>query len=235
MKVLITKTTWIKSSPVQSIKLSSHQKQLLEKGKTIEDITGDEPAGTHVKIIHKNNSSLRYLFREHIEIEGTEPNNQPKDEPEEPETKISDKLRGRPIRVPELGVVYLGEAIIEGGHFSWAEATKNGKRIPASDAIIKKILETAVALEKIREQFNDRPITINSWYRDPETNRRVGGSSRSRHMSGDAVDFVIKDIPPKTVNAMLARSWGSKGGLASASCFTHIDLRGYRARWTYGF
>ena len=26
---------------------------------------------------------------------------------------------------------------------------------------------------------------------------------------------------------------GQKGGLASATSFTHIDVRGYRARWSY--
>jgi hypothetical protein len=52
---------------------------------------------------------------------------------------------------------------------------------------------------------------------------------------GDAVDFVIPGYHPYDVFAELNGWWGSKGGLASATVFTHIDARGYRARWSYGF
>ncbi len=86
-----------------------------------------------------------------------------------------------------------------------------------------------------RAYFGGKPIQINSWYRDPVSNRRAGGASRSRHLVGDAVDFVVTGIHPQEVNKRLESWWGSKGGLASASCFTHIDTRGCRARWTYGF
>ena len=90
-------------------------------------------------------------------------------------------------------------------------------------------------MEEVRDRLGGRPITINSWYRDPVTNRRVGGASRSRHLVGDAVDFVAPGIHPYDVYDRLNRWWGAKGGLASATVFTHIDTRGYYARWSYGF
>ena len=97
------------------------------------------------------------------------------------------------------------------------------------------IIRIARVMEDVRDRLGDRPITINSWYRDPVTNRRVGGASRSRHLNGDAVDFVAPGLHPYNVYDRLNRWWGSKGGLASATVFTHIDARGYYARWSYGF
>jgi len=49
------------------------------------------------------------------------------------------------------------------------------------------------------------------------------------------VDFVVSGISPPQVNRQLEPWWGDRGGLASVSCFTHIDARGYKARWSYGF
>lgn len=39
----------------------------------------------------------------------------------------------------------------------------------------------------------DNPIYINSWYRDFEHNKLVGGSSTSQHLSGSAVDISCDD------------------------------------------
>ncbi|NEO91602.1 MAG: hypothetical protein F6K56_15710 [Moorea sp. SIO3G5] len=52
----------------------------------------------------------------------------------------------------------------------------------------------------------------------------------SGHLSGDAVDFVVEGISPMSVNRPLDSWWGFRGGLGSASSFTHIYARGYRAR-----
>lgn len=43
-------------------------------------------------------------------------------------------------------------------------------------------------LQKIREHFG-KPVIINSAYRTPEHNRRVGGSSGSYHVKGMAADI----------------------------------------------
>ena len=97
------------------------------------------------------------------------------------------------------------------------------------------MIRIAEALEEIRTMFGNRPMQINSWYRDPVTNAAVGGASMSRHLTGDAVDFVIQGYHPYDVFAELDYWWGSRGGLASSTVFTHIDGRGYRARWDYGY
>ena len=57
----------------------------------------------------------------------------------------------------------------------------------------------------------------------------------SRHLVGDATDFVVSGYHPYDIFDKLDRWWGSRGGLASSTVFTHIDVRGFRARWDYGF
>ncbi len=46
-------------------------------------------------------------------------------------------------------------------------------------------------LEPIRTLFG-KPMTINSGFRYPELNEKIGGSKTSQHCKGEAVDFTIK-------------------------------------------
>jgi uncharacterized protein YcbK (DUF882 family) len=98
---------------------------------------------------------------------------------------------------------------------------------------VERIEAIAEKLEEVRKFLGDKPMTITSWYRTPEVNSRIGGASNSRHMIGDAVDFTIEDCNPFDVYAKLDAWWGDRGGLGKGSSFTHIDLRGYAARWDY--
>jgi uncharacterized protein YcbK (DUF882 family) len=127
--------------------------------------------------------------------------------------------------------VELSDKIIPGGNFNWKEATHNGERIPEQAYQTQNILEAAKRMEVVREFFGDRPIRVNSWYRDPKTNAMVGGASKSRHLEGDAVDFTVKGVSPHEVYSSLDSTWGKTGGLGKYNTFTHIDLRGKRARW----
>ncbi len=240
VELLVLADTLFKASPAQSFKLSEADKIRVSAGTRLELIQDDPDQNDHVKIripdgvlMGQGDRMDWYVFAKHIRLEGTEANNNPQDPPVEPETKIAEKDRGRPITVPKLGTVYLGDSILPNGHFSWAEATKNGNRIPVDEAVVNGILKIAEAMEEVRDYLGGRPITVTSWYRDPATNRRVGGSSKSRHMSGDAVDFFVQGISPPEVNRKLEPWWGDRGGIASASSFTHIDARGYAARWSY--
>ena len=141
-----------------------------------------------------------------------------------------------PFRLPGFrSTFYLSEPIVPGGNFTWAEATKNGSRIPVSRDIVYGIIRIARVMEEVRSRLGDRPIRVNSWYRDPATNRAVGGARYSRHLVGDAIDFVVIGVHAYTVYDRLNSWWGSQGGLASSSIFTHIDSRGYYARWSYGY
>jgi Peptidase M15 len=135
------------------------------------------------------------------------------------------------ILLPNNGLVEVDSFIVKGGHFTWNEATKGGTRIPRSEVIVERIIAIAEAMEEVRERLGNRAITVNSWYRTPEVNSRIGGASNSRHMIGDAIDFTVEDCHPFDVHAKLDDWWGERGGLGKYNSFTHIDLRGSCARW----
>lgn len=232
--------TTFKTSAGDSSKLSEEEKLSVAKGLEVPVLENVPAHRGHVKLVlpdgslnGQSNRNEWYVFQGHIEILGTDPNNQPMDSFVEPVAKIAEPNKGPAITLPKLGKVHLGSPILAGGHFSWAEVTKNGQRIPVSADIVSGIVRVAKAMEEVRSYLGDHSIRINSWYRDPVTNRQVGGAKDSRHLYGDAVDFYLPDIPPAEVHRRLDGWWNSRGGLASAKTFTHLDTRGYRARWHY--
>lgn len=86
-----------------------------------------------------------------------------------------------------------------GRHFTLADvassntATKHGINNTPTEAAV-------VAAKQLAEHVLDRiveacgPIRINSWYRAPELNKLVGGSSTSAHMLGEAADIVLPGV-----------------------------------------
>jgi len=232
--------TLFKAKPVLSGQLADSEKVFVPNRTTFELQSYGDAEGNHVKValsgafLGPQNQNTWYAFAPDIEIEGTEPNNRPNDS--NPAKPAQPGDRGQPLRFPGFkGVYYTHEPIITGGNFTWGEATHGGTRIPASASVVYGMIRIAEVMEDIRTMFGNRPIQINSWYRDPATNAAVGGASMSRHLSGDAVDFVIPGYHPYDVFARLDPWWGFRGGLASSTVFTHIDARGYRARWDYGY
>jgi putative chitinase len=86
-------------------------------------------------------------------------------------------------------------------HFKLNEFTKSEtairKRIdntpgPAHAKNLKLVCEKI--LEPVRNHFG-KPVRINSGYRGPALNAAVGGSSKSQHCNGQAVDFEIDGLP----------------------------------------
>lgn len=135
---------------------------------------------------------------------------------------------------PKIGWVSARDPVHSRGHFTWGEFTKNLTRVPQTERVVDAIIKLAYYLEDVRVLFDNSAITINSAYRPHLINVKVGGASNSQHLYGNAADIVVSGIRPHEVYARLHSWHGSKGGLASSSSFTHIDLRGYRARWNYG-
>lgn len=137
------------------------------------------------------------------------------------------------IKVPGISrQVALNEPISsKSPHFTWAEATKNGTRIPETETITRNIILIANELEKVREMFGGKSITITSWYRPPAVNKAVGGASKSSHLEGHAVDIIISGLDPRAVAKRLSETW--KGGVGDNRSFTHLDLS-TRRRWDYG-
>ena len=95
-------------------------------------------------------------------------------------------------------------------HFTLGELTKTSCQtsdgnIPSRVAI-ENLKRLCGWLEILRERYNqmygnlslgpgpsDRSVVINSGYRSPEVNKKVGGAPNSNHLSGCAVDIKVSD------------------------------------------
>ncbi|MEB3336602.1 MAG: D-Ala-D-Ala carboxypeptidase family metallohydrolase [Leptolyngbyaceae bacterium] len=236
MKLKVRNDTFFKLSTKQSSELGEAEKVLVNKDTEFEVHSHAPAENNHVKValadatLGPEKRNTWYIFSDHIAIQGNEPNNRP-DDKEKPSPERTDGFK-----LPGFeSTFYLSNPIIANSKFTWADATKNGTRIPVSKEIVEGIIKIAKAMDEVNTLLGNKPIIVNSWYRDPVTNQRVGGASASRHLSGDAVDFVVEGIHPFDVYDRLDPWWGNRGGIASATVFTHIDARGYSARWDYGF
>ena len=101
---------------------------------------------------------------------------------------------------------------------------KGTKTLPEK-GIDPKLLEL---LESVRTHFG-APIKINSGYRSPEHNAKVGGAKGSYHVKGMAADIVVKGVPASKVYNYLNAT--HNGGVGRYSRFTHVDVRDGKARW----
>jgi len=129
--------------------------------------------------------------------------------------------------------IQLDAAIIPGGSFTWAEATRGGTRIPPDQATVDAIIRIALLAQEARDRIG-RPFFITSWYRPPEINLRVGGASVSRHIVGDAIDFYCDGLTGRQLYWALDPWWlGGLGRYTQYPYLCHLDARGYRARWVH--
>jgi zinc D-Ala-D-Ala carboxypeptidase len=148
------------------------------------------------------------------------------------------------MQIPGIGLVNISDPIYVGSHFTWGEATKNGSRIPrdiifrgglvTGKEIAENIVTFARDLDKIRSQFGNNPITINSWYRPPDINAQVDGAAKdSIHQVGLAADFVVANRSSNRVYNFLDLI--HPGGLGRYDGRTHVDRRDLlgdsSARW----
>lgn len=88
-----------------------------------------------------------------------------------------------------------------------------------------------MVLESIRAHFG-AAVTINSGYRTPEHNAKVGGAAHSQHCYGMAADISVSGQKPETVAAFARTLMPDWGGVGVYKSFTHIDVREARADWT---
>ena len=91
-----------------------------------------------------------------------------------------------------------------------------------SDKIVVDTEFVEDVLQKLRDHFK-AAVTINSAYRTPSQNKKVGCSSNSYHVKGRAFDIVVKGHKPSEV-ATYARSIGVKG-VIEYNTFVHVDSR----------
>lgn len=125
---------------------------------------------------------------------------------------------------------------------AYSKASDGGKQLSAhfkvrefacgdgSDAVLVAP-RLVMVLESIRAHFG-AAVTINSGYRTPEYNAKVGGVARSQHCYGTAADIVVKGQTPEAVAAFARTLMPDWGGVGVYKSFTHIDVREARADWT---
>lgn len=90
--------------------------------------------------------------------------------------------------------------------------------------------ELVTVLQKIRTHFG-KAVTVNSGYRTPGYNAKVGGATYSQHLYGTAADIVVAGVAPKTVAAYVEKLMPNKGGIGIYNTFVHVDVRATKSRW----
>jgi uncharacterized protein YcbK (DUF882 family) len=115
-------------------------------------------------------------------------------------------------------------------HFTWEEVRCNHCRMLPDN--LGSVINAGRMMEKVRDLLGGEMVRVNSWYRCPEYNARIGGASDSQHLYGRAIDFTVKHLSPRQVQARLARHRDVVRGLGRYLGFTHCDNRpGPNATW----
>ena len=141
-------------------------------------------------------------------------------------------LPTRPARWTPYNI-QLSASIIVNGNFTWSEATRGGTRMPPNQATVDGMVRIATLAQQARDRIG-RPFRITSWYRPADINRQVGGASNSRHIVGDAIDFYVDGLSGDQIYWALDPWWpGGLGRYTRFSSLSHLDARGYRARWRH--
>ena len=105
-------------------------------------------------------------------------------------------MRRRGIRIINNSnmseIVQLNSKMKLGEHFTLGELTKSNSHpeiynIPSHEAIAN-MKRLCGWLEVLRSRAG-APIIINSGYRSPQLNRKIGGAANSNHLTGCAVDI----------------------------------------------
>jgi uncharacterized protein YcbK (DUF882 family) len=109
---------------------------------------------------------------------------------------------------------------------------KDGSDIP--NDVLKNIIELAKNLQVLRDAIG-KSITINSGYRSPKYNAKIGGVKNSQHVKGKASDLRVSGMTPKEValviEGLIEQGKMKQGGIGIYPNFTHYDIRGVKARW----
>ena len=111
---------------------------------------------------------------------------------------------------------------------------KCGCKMPYT--VEKNIIELADNLQILRDHLN-KPINPTNGFRCDTHNKSVGGVKNSQHILGKAADIKVKGVEPNEianlVEHLMENDVITKGGVGRYNSFTHIDIRGYNARWDF--
>ena len=124
---------------------------------------------------------------------------------------------------------------------AYGKAASGGKQLSAhfkvrefacgdgSDAVLVAP-RLVMVLQSLRSHFC-AAVTINSGYRTPQYNTKVGGVTDSQHCYGTAADIVVRGKTPAQVAAYARQLMPDWGGVGVYDSFCHIDVREAKADW----
>lgn len=106
------------------------------------------------------------------------------------------------------------------------------KEFACKDGSDKVLIDTKLVeiLQFIRNYF-ERPVIINSAYRNANYNKKIGGASKSQHILGTASDIVVQGVSSEDVAKYAEYLMPTSGGIGFYPSFTHVDVRSNRSRW----
>lgn len=118
-------------------------------------------------------------------------------------------------------------------NFSLSEFNcRDGRVIP--DEYMDNVKELATNLQVLRD-YIEEPIHINSCYRPPDYNVKIGGAKNSQHLTASAADITCKSKSPKQLATIVEKLIKEKklkfGGLGIYPGFIHVDIRKNKTRW----
>ena len=103
------------------------------------------------------------------------------------------------------------------------------KWLPHVDSRVKP--QVVTGLERVSREMGFQ-LTCTSGYRSPAYNSKVGGSKKSQHMLGNAVDIVQTGLTTaqrqQFIQAAIDAGFTAIG---IYNTFTHIDIRGAKVAW----
>jgi len=102
---------------------------------------------------------------------------------------------------------------------------------PPPPRLWPNILDTLDVLEWLRDRIGE-PYNLNSGFRSPTYNSKIGGAASSQHLVFRATDGWAEETPPKEIADLLEEHpQAHLLGIGRYKTFTHLDTRGQRARW----
>lgn len=118
-------------------------------------------------------------------------------------------------------------------NFTVAEfACRDGSRPVFVDAALVTLLQA------LRDR-GGRPLVINSAYRTPAHNAKVGGVTNSQHLYGRAADIQMEGVPPQQLAEWAEELMPDSGGIGvyppkpgRPRGWVHVDTRKKKSRWT---
>jgi len=111
-------------------------------------------------------------------------------------------------------------------------ACNDGSETPCEAQVNLK--EVALNLQQLRDYLGV-PISVNSGYRSPAYNKKVGGAAKSQHLLGKAADITVPNKRPVQIKAaiekLISEGKMKNGGIGLYPTFVHYDVRDLPARW----